>query len=648
MKKPFVFIILFVLTFSVSAQDILKFGKENIDEVREEFYPLDSTAKAAYLYKYRNSYYQYFTGSGFQLVTEIHEKIKIYDQDALEYATQVVSLYNSRGSYERISDLKGYTYNWEPTGLKKEKLGKESIFKEEASDNRTRIRFTLPNAKAGSVLEYKYKVTSPFYYSIDEFVFQEDIPTKKVIAILNILEWFRYNQMQRGVAYLKPTITPVYNNTLETNSNKIVYELDNIPALVEEDYVSNMDNYRLGMKFEIASVQIPGQTFTNYAKSWDDVVKTISKADRFGSELKRDRYFRDELPGIIANAASPMDKMNTILAYVKQKVKWDEGYGVFCAKGVRQAYEEGSGNSGEINLMLVAMLRAAGLNAQPVLLSTRSNGVPLFPTLNGLNFVIASAEVDGKQYLMDATDPFSTPNILPVRDLNWIGQKMNSTGGTEMVPLTPSIKAVETTMVNATLSDTGELEGSCNSRFTGHYAYLLRKEYLGGTEDSYLEELEKDNGEIEIDDFAIKQVEDLNKPLSQSYSFYKENVLETISGKKYLNPLLFLTTSNNPFTADTREYAVELGFPQQDRYMVNIELPAGYSVESLPAPVRMALPEGGGSFQYSVSQVGQKIQLQCNFSLDKAVYGPSFYPMLKEFFNQMIVKNQEKIVLVKT
>ena len=174
-----------------------------------------------------------------------------------------------------------------------------------------------------------------------------------------------------------------------------------------------------------------------------------------------------------------------------------------------------------------------------------------------------------------------------------------------------------------------------------------RKQYMSGTEESYLENLESRRGEIEIDDFEISKLKELGQPLGQKYSFYQENALETISGKKYLNPLLFLRTTENPFKSEKREYAIELGYPRQDRYMVNIDLPEGYVVESLPAPIRVALPEGGGSFTYNVTQMGNKVQLQCNMNLDQPVYAPAYYPILKEFFNQMILKNQEKIVLVK-
>lgn len=646
MKKIVFALLAFGLLQPLAAQEV-KFGKGNLAELQEEMYPADSSAAAAYLFKYRNTYFQYFSGTGFQLTTEIHERVKIYKQSGLDYATKTVYLSKNGSDNERVAELKGYTYNLEGGKVVREKLKKESIFKEEASKNSNLVKFTLPNTREGSVIEYKYKIISPFFFSIDEYVFQEDIPVKKVEAVLNILDWFKYNQMQRGSRFIRPTIVPENNVSLGEKTNRITYKIDDIPALKKENFVANMDNYRLGMKFEIVSVEIPGRMYEVYAKSWDDVVRTIYKADAFGGELKRSKYYMEDLQNALNGVNDPYAKLATVYNLVKSKVKWNEGYGKYCDKGVRNAYKEGTGNSGDINLMLVSMLRSAGINAQPVLISTRSNGIPLFPTLDGFNYVIASAEIGGNEILLDATDPFAVPNILPQRTINWVGRKIAKDGRSEMIGLTPRTKASETTMVNATLSDTGELEGSCSTRYSGHYAMIGRKQYMSGTEESYLEKLESRRGEIEIDDFEISKLKELGQPLGQKYSFYQENALETISGKKYLNPLLFLRTTENPFKSEKREYAIELGYPRQDRYMVNIDLPEGYVVESLPAPIRVALPEGGGSFTYNVTQMGNKVQLQCNMNLDQPVYAPAYYPILKEFFNQMILKNQEKIVLVK-
>ena len=79
------------------------------------------------------------------------------------------------------------------------------------------------------------------------------------------------------------------------------------------------------------------------------------------------------------------------------------------------------------------MLRYAGLNANPILVSTRSNGIPLFPTTDGFNYVIAGIEVQDAVILLDATERNSFPNILPNRALNWMGRLVRKDGSSSSV-----------------------------------------------------------------------------------------------------------------------------------------------------------------------------------------------------------------------
>lgn len=645
MKIQATLVFVLFLVYPLLSQDV-KFGEVSRSELEEEHCSLDQEAHAAFLYKHRNTYYRYYGQKGLQLFTEVHERIKIYDQEGMDYATRQIQLYKDGSNREQVSQLKGYTFNLEGGEVVREKLKNDAIFKEDVSKHRNEVKFTMPNVREGSVIEYQYTVSSPFFYSIDDFVFQEDVPVQKAVGVLNVPSWFTFNQLQRGYQLLNYSTEEVLNSNLGINERRTTYEVSDLPALKKEPYVSNMDNYRLSMGFEIVSLQVPGQAYERFAKTWPDVVNTIYQSASFGTELKKNSYYKDDLPSVIEGSTDPLETMYRLFSFVKSKVRWNGNLGYYCENGVRSAYKDGTGNTGDINLMLVSMLKSAGINAQPVLVCTRSHLVPLYPSLNGYNYVVASAQIDGKLFLMDATAPYSIPNILPVKTLNWVGRMINDDGTSRLIPLRPGLKAIEMTMVDAKLGETGQVEGTCNTRYTGHYAYLTRSNYAEGTEESYLERLEERRGGIEISDYEISGTLELTQPLSEKYHFSLENAIERISGKMYVNPLLFLAVTENPFKTEKREYNVELGYAFQDRYVVNIELPTGYRVEFLPEPTAVALPDNQGVFQYSLAQSGKTLTLQYNLELTNDTYAPNFYPFLKEFFNQLVVKNREKIVLV--
>src|SRR5690606_34165552 len=132
--------------------------------------------------------------------------------------------------------------------------------------------------------------------------------------------------------------------------------------------------------------------------------------------------FENDVNNLVASVSNPMERASLIFNFVKSKVKWNGYVGISSKEGVRKAYKDQTGNVAEINLMLTAMLRHAGLNANPVLISTKQNGIPLFPTLDGYNYVISGIETEQGVILLDASNKYSMPNILPSRVLNWEGR----------------------------------------------------------------------------------------------------------------------------------------------------------------------------------------------------------------------------------
>jgi hypothetical protein len=92
---------------------------------------------------------------------------------------------------------------------------------------------------------------------------------------------------------------------------------------------------------------------------------------------------------------------------------------ILVMKALKKAYKDKTGNVAEINLMLTAMLRYAGLNANPVLVSTRSNGIAMFPNRTAFNMCSRlKTEVNS----FEPSDIYSTPNVLPLQTLNWFGR----------------------------------------------------------------------------------------------------------------------------------------------------------------------------------------------------------------------------------
>jgi len=670
-KRRLILIMLALFAITSNGQEI-KFGKVSKAELSEKSYAGDESANAAYLFKYRRTYFEYNQQEGFNMVTDIHERVKIYNKEGFAYATKKINLYKDGSNNEKVSNLKALTFNLVNGKVEETKLKKDGEFDTALSKYYNQRTFTMPNIKEGSVIDYKYKIISPFISNVDEFVFQHSIPVKKIDATMEAPEYFNFRVNTRGYLNIQPkkesrtdkiTLTSKTRSTgsgysqtrTSFNSDDISfskeitkYQLTDIPALKEEPFVNNIKNYRSAVDYELAYTKFPNTVMKHYATTWEDVVKKIYQSSSFGAELNKQGYYDDEVDNLISTTSDPLQRTSLIFDFVKSKVKWNGYNGKYTADGVKKAYKEHSGNVAEINLMLTSMLRYAGIEANPVLLSTRKNGTPLFPTRNGYNYVISGAEIDGKTILLDATDPFSAPNMLPIRTLNWVGRLIYKDGNSTTVNLIPTTKALDVVMLDVTASVDGSISGKLKEQFKNHSAMLFRKEYNKETEDVFLEQEEKENGDIEISNYELKNNENIYKPIVQSYEFYKEDALELINDKIYFSPLYHLATTENPFKLEKREFPVEFGFPWEEKYIVNTKIPDGYNVESLPESKSIGLPDNLGRFKYSIKNDGPNVKLNSSLVLNQGMISSEYYATLKEFFRQLVEKETEKVVLSKT
>ena len=666
-------ILLLTVCFTTTffAQDY-KFGKVSKEELQEKFYPLDSTADAAYLYRERKTSFNYDKEIGFNVITDVHERIKIYTKEGLKKANKFINYYKPEGGErQKISSIKAYTFNFDKGNLKKEKLSKKDIFDEERNKFWSVKKIAMPNAKEGSVLEISYKMVSPYYYGIDDVQFQYDIPVKKLAYNVSVPEYFIFKQKNKGYYFIAPnktksrgviqinssqrtgwtvTKTTFRNDRIEYITNVLEYNQQNIPALKDnEPFVSNINNYRGGVKFELESTDFlkVGGGLKYYSFTWENVSKEIYRSSGFGGELDKSSYFKDDLANVIANTKNDFQKVMAIFQFVKSKVKWNNYVGKYTDQGVRKAYKEGSGNVADINLMLTAMLRETGLNANPVLISTRDNGVPFFPTLEGFNYVISMVEFPDNSYvLLDATEPYSLPNVLPVRDLNWSGRKVTKNGNSVRVKLTSNNPAVEENFIMAKINNDFLVEGLLRTKFENLNAVNFRIENNHLEEKSIISSLESKYN-IEINNFRITGKDNIAKPINQMVEFLSEDLVEVINDKLYIKPLLYLAENTNPFKLKERKFPVDFGTPWKDSNNTSIEIPNGYEVESLPESLAIAMPDNLGVFKFQVKQVGNKLSTISSLEFNNSVILPQYYEILKKFYGDLVNKESEKIVLVK-
>jgi len=665
MKNLFLTILTITSISIVNAQDY-KFGKVSKEEVANNVYEKDTSASAVTLYKYRNTYFDHDHPDGYIVITEVHERIKILNKDGLDYATKKLRAYDYGKNHERISGLKGYTYNIENGKLTEDKLKKDGIFEEKLSDYWEETSFTMPNVKVGSVIEWTYRKTSPLW-NIDDLIIQEDIPTKHFYAKIEVLSYFHFNIVAKGRYNISPKQYEELRNlnvsyeqdtngaltqatksaTIQTKEYVSEYDLRDIPALKEEPYVDNKNNYRALVTYELASVQFPGGSPHKYSTSWEEVVKTVNESDNFGKELENTRFLREDAEQIKAQGTSPIELTKNAFEFVKNKMSWNGSKSVATNDGIRKAYKENTGNSAQINLLLTALLKECGIKANPVLVSTRDHGFPAFPTLDGFNYVVVCAEIDGKDVLLDATDKLSYLNVLPQRALNWEGILVLEDGRSRKINMYPEKASQHNTIMSMTINNDGSLIGKQTSSYTDLDAMAYRKNFETYSKDEYINALINRYTFDDLTEFEVKNDKDLSKSVLETYSFEIDEGVDMVGNEIYFSPLFFHKLSENPFKLNERNFPINFVYASSEKKMINIKIPEDYQVTSTPEPIKMSLPDGMGSFLFNISVVEGGLNVISTFEINTAIIPEFKYAELKEFYNQRVLKETEKVVLTK-
>jgi hypothetical protein len=254
--------------------------------------------------------------------------------------------------------------------------------------------------------------------------------------------------------------------------------------------------------------------------------------------------------------------MNAIYNFVQKNVKWDDKYGIGAKNNFRKTLEAKKGSVGEINLMLTALLREVGLEAFPVLLSTRKHGriKPNVPLVYSFNYVVVLVRIGEKKYLLDGTHPNLPVGILPFHCLNGEGLIIEE-GKVDWIDLhlaQGKKSQIHTVIIKP--DEVGALTGEISANYQDYKADDVRKQIVTQTEEKYWENTwQSDNTAFKVNERKIENLKEAEKPLKLNLKIALENQLS--GGMIYFDPFLVKTYPENLFKQEKREYTVDFGCP---------------------------------------------------------------------------------------
>ncbi len=645
---------LFCINIPGHAQDKFKFGNVSLDELKMTHYEKDTLASAVVLYEECQVYYN-IQQNDFVIETEYVVRIKILTSEGTSYASATIPFYegNSRDMSEVVSGLTGYTYNLENNEIQKEKLAKNYIFTEDITEHQKRLKFAMPAVKAGSVIEYRYKLTSPYYYSLEDYKFQRDIPVQYSHFRIQIPEYFVFNREMKGYEPIKVEINNTNQsfmfgtNNLTCSAEVISAEVRDLPALKDESNVWNYNDFMAGITFEIKEVRIHGVYYKSFSKTWSNVIEELNNNTSFGKAMNYKNLFKEELAPVLNTEASDKEKIRSILDIVRNKVKWNEKM-TLLAGNPKKALKDGIGSSGEINALLICALKDAGFNAYPVAMSLRSRGrIPLtYASIANLNYFIVGVAAQNQQYYLDATLPYTDINVIPT---NCMVDKALAIFPQQYswVDLTNIEKNKNVSNIYMSFNEEGSLSGKIMKIYSGESSYLFQQAYRKAKDQNeYIEQEASEKG-IRLSEYKMAENRKTIFSSSEIYTFTKDDIRleehEIIS----FNPLLFTAMATNPFKAETRKLPVEFPFPYETRVNIEITIPEGYVVDEMPQPVKYVYEDDLANFTYMSVKKENTVQIISQFNLNTCIVPATNYEILRDFWSKVFAKTHEFITLKK-
>lgn len=620
-----------------------------LGDIESKTFSKDSTANAMVIYERGNSYVD---NDDYDLRTHEKFKVKILNREGFNNATITIYLYNNDQKNEKVKNINATTYNTIDGKIVRTKLEEENIYEEKYNENYTLVKFTLPNIKEGSVITYSYTRISPFMFNYKGWDFQSKIPKLYSEYSASIPANWEYNIKLVGGQKLSVNETEVIKNCLTINGGGSAgcfnarYVMKNIPAFIEEDYMTSESNYLIRIDYELKTFKSFDGSITDYTKTWKTVDKELKTDPNIGKQLNKSVKAEDLLPQEIINETDTIKKAKAIYKYVQDNYTWNGDYKIFTEVSVKDLIKNKSGNVSSINILLHNLLEQTNINVKPVLLSTRNNGFPtkIHPVISDFNYLIVQTKIHNETFFLDATDNFLSFGELPFRCLNMYGRLLDFKNGSDWIDIKPRKPSNVLYSVELNFDEEENLSGIVKSKKTGYHALNAKKSYFTN-QNAYINTLENNYPYLDIFDFEVINEDYMNEDFEETYNL-QYNYDDT-GDNIYLNPFFVKFFTENPFKLQERTYPIDFGYEDSYLYMFKLLINDNFEVLETPENVLITLPNNTGNITFSTTTYDNVINMVFRINFKESIYPAEYYTYLKMFMGKIVDIQKNSLILLK-
>ncbi len=630
----FVFFSLPAASFSADNRAIHPWGMLAPLEMGRDYLADDPTASAAVVFDKGDI----VVGPGFDFSLERRCRIQIFTPAGYRYATTKIPFHRN----EQISNLEAHTIT--PDG-RVVPVPDNRIYEINNGSWRA-IVFAFPEVTPGSIVEYKYQLKSRDFYYLRPWVFQTDIPTEQSELKVHLPPGFEYAAVVSGIVEDNSPETDWYYSP-EHNNTKIrtfLWRARDLPALQPVDYLTSLEDYRARLDFQIISYRNQ-QTDRKFIDSWPDLIQRVR--EWYGRLLRLSPAAKLRVGELLGGPGLREEVARRIYSFCRDSIALavdPQSVSAEDLQPVEQVLAERRGNAVEKNLLLISLLRNAGLPADPVLISTRDHlhFDPRDHRLDQFNHVIARVQSPTEPVFLDASDPAAWFGLLPPN--SWVDAGVWVAPDDGAIIDLPSPEYDHTTELNAEIQL--ESDGQATCRLSGTLAGYRAWEWARNATPADFEEFIKSTW---IAPGAVIRLTEITTPervkngtVTFSLEFVWENAARVGLAGLYFRPTGFLGLPENPFTDKQRAYPVSFAFPYLDITRIVWHLPEGFTVAEVPRGG--ALHTQFLDYACGFSQTDRSVTVERRISISRRDFPLHSYPELRNFFENVVRMDRDLAV----
>lgn len=587
-------ILLSFIQIAATAQSIKvnqKPGNISKEELEMASYAPDTSAAAVVLFRNIEVTVAMDTKLSFSKQTVVTERYKILKEAGKDCADYKLFIYSHD---ERMSGIKVSTYNLEEGKTVVSKLPKKLVFEEKYNDNLNTVSFSAQEVRVGSVVEVQFTITSSRFWDVGTIFLQGSYPVNYGSIVVDYSNYFNFNKMASGYVLFNSNVTDsrnesmVFSNgaTLGVNFVTDKYTAWDVPALKREKYNYYPDQARLGVHYELRSVNIPDFLyFKDYSTTWENVDKQFVD-EGFLKEFQKKLPFADEIEAAVKGLENEEEVIRKVREIVAGKIEWNKTTARF--PNTDKAVREGSGDRADFCGVMGSALNRIGYKAEPVLVKSRTNGALATFHISTDSFdsvILQVTTPSGKKYYSDFASQYGYLNILPEHLLVPEARLIDLSGKGSWVSTIGSQKNSSKQQAIAAVSADGVVSGQLRISDSNQIAMKSKSAFdTFKDEEEAIESIEK-NLDVEISSFDFKGYKEWGPSAVANISFTYDT--QVAGDHIYVRPFLEKYHSANDFSDPERTTPIDFPFLEDIVYRMTLTIPEGYAVESLPGNVSL-------------------------------------------------------------